>query len=199
MKRLSFERPTEHYDERIIDIDKEICSLIKKRKEVSDNNPGFPPLEHISKWSEELGLYEGFLMSLFGSMMNEEQYKLMVEPVGFRKHIAILKSFVADERFYTLTSIKQYTNAIVLTLNVDWDNESEIDSKAHQHRHYELYINDKYDSRMISGGSRSDHASYKYVVSPPLPDDVSDIQFKFKEYSHPLKKIETSDEIVFDT
>jgi hypothetical protein len=29
MKRMPFERPTEHYDERIIDIDKEICSLIK--------------------------------------------------------------------------------------------------------------------------------------------------------------------------
>ncbi|ETT32597.1 MULTISPECIES: hypothetical protein [unclassified Paenibacillus] len=199
MLRIPFERPTEHYDERIIDIDKQICSLIKKRKEVSDNNPGFPPLEYISKWSEEQGLYEGFLMSLFGNMMNEEQYKPMIEPAGFRQHIAILKSVVIGDRFYTLTSMKQYTNASVLTLNIDWDSEPEVESKSHQHSHYELYINDQYDSRMISGGSRSDHASYKYVISPPLPDEISGIQFRFKEYSFPFNKSEASHEIVFET
>ncbi|MEK5463469.1 hypothetical protein MKY64_00505 [Paenibacillus sp. FSL R7-0210] len=196
--RMPFERPTEHYDERIIDIDQEICSLIKKRKEVADNNPGFPPLEYISKWSEELGLYEGFLMSLFGSMMNEEQYKPMIEPAGFRQHIAILKSVVNGERFYTLTSLRQYSNASVLTLNIDWDDEPEVESNSHQHRHYELDINGQYDCRMINGGSGSDHASYKYVVSPPLPDEISGIQFRFKEYSHPFKMGEASDEIVFE-
>ncbi|WP_405104210.1 hypothetical protein MHH28_16750 [Paenibacillus sp. FSL K6-1217] len=199
MIRMPFERPTEHYDERIIDIDKEICSLIKKRKEVSDNNPGFPPFEYISKWSEEHGLYEGFLMSMFGNMMNEEQYKPTIEPTGFRQHIAILKSVVIGDRFYTLTSMKQYTNASVLTLNIDWDNEPEMDSKSHQHSHYELNINDQYDCRMINGGSRSDHASYKYVISPPLPDEISEIQFRFKEYSYPFNKSETGDEIVFET
>ncbi|MEK4046986.1 hypothetical protein NSU18_25585 [Paenibacillus sp. FSL H8-0048] len=198
MIRMPFVRPTEHYDERIIDMDKQICSLIKKRKEVSDNNPGFPPLEYISKWSEEHGLYEGFLMSIFGSLMNEKEFKPMIEPAGFRQHIAILKSVVIGDRFYTLTSMKQYTNASVLTLNIDWDSEPEVESKSHQHSHYELYINDQYDCRMIGGGSRSDHASYKYVISPPLPDEISGIQLRFKEYSFPFKKSEASDEIVFE-
>ncbi|MEK4514082.1 hypothetical protein NSS64_02295 [Paenibacillus sp. FSL H8-0122] len=198
MIRMPFERPTEHYDERIMDIDKEICSLIKKRKEVSDNNPGFPPLEYITKWSEAFELYEDFLNSLFSSMMNEKQFKPMIEPSGFRKHIAILKSVVKGERFYTLTSLRQYSNASVLTLNIDWDDEPEVEFTSHQHSHYELYINDQYDCRMINGGSRSDHASYKYVVSPPLPDEISGIQFRFKEYSFPFNRSETGDEIVFE-
>lgn len=95
--------------------------------------------------------------------------------------------------------MKQYTNASVLTLNIDWDNEQGIESKSHQHSHYELYINDQYDCRMINGGSRSDHASYKYMISPPLPDEILGIQFRLKEYSHPFKKSEASDEIVFET
>lgn len=198
MKRISFERPTDHYDEGITDIDKEICSLIKRRKEISGNNPGYPPFEYISKWSETYGLYEDFLKSLFGSMMNEKQYKPFIEPAGFRQHIAILKSVVIGERFYTLTSIRQYTNASVLTLSIDWDNEPEIESKSHQHSHYELYISEQYDSRMISGGSRSDHAAYKYVVSPPLPDDASGLQLRFTQYINPFKKSETGDEIVFE-
>lgn len=61
-----------------------------------------------------------------------------------------------------------------------------------------LLTNEQYDSRMISGGSRSDHASYKYVVSPPLPDDISGVQFRFTQYSIPFKKSKTGDEIVFE-
>lgn len=198
MKRISFERPTDHYDEGITDIDEEICSLIKQRKEISGDNPGYPLFDYISKWSETYGLYEDFLKSLFGSMMNEKQYKPTIEPSGFRQHIPILKSVVIGERFYTLTSIRQYTNASVLTLNIDWDNEPENEFKSHQHSHYELYISEQYDSRMTSGGSRSDHASYKYVVSPALPDNASGLQFRFTQYSNPFKKSEIGDEIVFE-
>ncbi|KWX70811.1 hypothetical protein [Paenibacillus jilunlii] len=197
MKRMPFERPTGHYDERIIDIDEEICSLIKQRKEISDHNPGFPPFEYISQWSAAFGLYEDLLKALFGTMFNEEYFRPMVEPYGFRKHVAVLKSVEKGERFYTLTSMRQYTNASVLILNIDWDIEPEIRSNAHEHIHFELYIDEQYDCRLISGGSRSDHASYKYVVSPPLPDDISGIQFRFRRYSHPFEKMETGDEIVF--
>ncbi|MNO26779.1 hypothetical protein D3C76_166380 [compost metagenome] len=197
MKRMPFERPTDHYDERIIGIDEEICSLIKQRKEISDHNPGFPPFEDISKWSAAFGLYEDFLKALFGTMFNEEYFRPTVEPSGFRKHVAVLKSVEKGERFYTLTSMRQYTNASVLVLSIDWDSEPEIQSNAHEHIHFGLYIDEQYDCRMINGGSSSGHASYKYVVSPPLPDDISGIQFRFRRYSHPFKKIETGDEIVF--
>lgn len=49
MEVSSFNRPTTHYDEKIYEIDKEICELIKKRKDISNNNPGYPPLKYISK------------------------------------------------------------------------------------------------------------------------------------------------------
>lgn len=41
-RRFQFEPPTEHYDNRIGAIDEQICGLIKQRKEISSNNPGFP-------------------------------------------------------------------------------------------------------------------------------------------------------------
>lgn len=70
MESLSFNRPTTHYDEKIYEIDKEICELIKKRKDISNNNPGYPPLEYISKWAEEFDLYEDLLHSIFGSLLD---------------------------------------------------------------------------------------------------------------------------------
>ncbi|MNR25824.1 hypothetical protein D3C85_1429930 [compost metagenome] len=121
----------------------------------------------------------------------------MVEPAAFRKHISLLKAAEQGERFYTLTSIKQYSNASVLVLNIDWDEEPELQFNAREHHHFELFISEQYDCRMISGGSRSDHASYKYVVSPPLPDDLSGIEFRFTKYSGPLMKNKTGDEILF--
>ncbi len=48
LKRMPFERPTEHYDERIYKIDEQICEMLKLRKQLSNNNLGFPPFEYIS-------------------------------------------------------------------------------------------------------------------------------------------------------
>jgi hypothetical protein len=197
MKRMPFERPTEHYDERISNIDEKICDLIRQRKEISDNNPGFPPFEYISNWATTFELYEDFLKAVFGTIKNEEHFKPMVEPYGFRKHIPILKSVEKGELFYTLTSMRQYSNASVITFSIDWDMTTEIPSNPHRHSHFELYLGERYDCRMVNGGSTSGHSSYNYVVSPPLSDDISGIEFVFKEYSKPFKTNETGTNIVF--
>jgi hypothetical protein len=195
MKHMPFIRPTEHYDQQIIEIDEQICALIKQRKECSDHNPGFPPFEYISDWAAKFELYEDFLKVVFGILFNEEHFKPMVEPTGFRKHIAVLQSIEKDEFFYTLTSIRQYSNASVITFSMDWDITSEL--YANKPHFFELYIEEAYDSRMTNGGSSSGHAAYNYVVSPPLPDDVSGIKLEFKELSVPLKKDGTGTGIVF--
>lgn len=39
---MPFEPPTEYYDKRIENIDEQICELINQRKDLSNNNPGFP-------------------------------------------------------------------------------------------------------------------------------------------------------------
>ncbi|KTD87351.1 hypothetical protein [Paenibacillus etheri] len=195
MKRMQFIRPTEHYDQRITDIDEQICALIKSRKERSDNNPGFPSFEYISDWAAKFELYEDFLKTVFGTLFSEEHFKPMVEPTGFTKHIAVLQSIEKDEFFYTLTSIRQYNNASVITLSLDWDITTELYSN--KPNHFELFIDESYDCRMTNGGSSSGHAAYNYVVSPPLPDDISGIKLEFREFSSPLKRDGTGTEIVF--
>lgn len=195
MKRMPFERPTEHYDERLINVDEQICALLKHRKDLSDNNPGFPPFVYISKWAASFELYEDFLKAVFGTFMSEEHFKPVVEPSGFRKHIPVLKSVEEGEFFYTVNSIRQYDNASVLTFSIDWDMTTEKPSKLHNH--YELYIGEQIDCRMTTGGSTSGHASYNYVISPPLSDDISGMEFVFREFSKPFKNNETGTTIVF--
>ena len=72
MKRMPFEPPTEHYDEEIEAIDEQICNLIKQRKDLSNNNPGFPTKQLIANWAKKYNFYEDFLNSVFAHFLNEQ-------------------------------------------------------------------------------------------------------------------------------
>ncbi|MNC44097.1 hypothetical protein D3C75_929930 [compost metagenome] len=137
------------------------------------------------------------MKAVFGTLLSEDHFKPMVEPIDFRKHIAVLKSIEKDELFYTLTSIRQYSNASVVTLNIDWDMTTELPANSHSHSFFELFIGEEYDSRMTNGGSSTGQASYNYVISPPLSDDPSGVTLEFRKYGKPFKNNETGDQIVF--
>src|SRR5579875_1435102 len=95
--------------------------LIKQRKDVSNANPGFPPLEQIALWAKEFGLNEDFLRSLFSHLRNEDRYRPKVEPDKFFRLIPVLKSKELDGIMYTITYIRQFNNASVVYLQVDYE------------------------------------------------------------------------------
>lgn len=185
MIRKGFRRQTEYYDERISSIDEQICALIKQRREVSDNNPGFPPPDYISNWASKFSLYENLLNSVFGALANEEHFRPMVEPEGFRMHLPVLKSTEVGGKFYSVTFIRQFTNASVVQLCVDWDGTNDSLMDRPQHSLFELSLGEQYYCRMFGGGGSTGHYTHNFVVSPPLPDDISGIDFVFKEFSAP--------------
>jgi hypothetical protein len=193
---MPFERPTEHYDERITVIDEQICALIKQRKEISNNNPGFPPLEYITNWAEKYELYEELLWSIFGELKNEEMFKPMVEPQEFQRHIPILKSVEKDGYLFSVVFVRQFANASVVNFNIDWDATNDTaDDRLHHHAFWELFINEEYDCRMTGGGGSEGHITYNFIVSPPLPDSIAGIDMLFKEYHTPFKDKPTGLEV----
>jgi len=199
MERLPFERPADNYDERLFPIDEQLCALLKKRKDISNNNPGFPPEEAITNWAIKYDLYEDYLNSLFGSLRLEDFFKPRVEPTEFRKHLSVLKSVEINERFYSVTFIRQYENASVIRLNVDWDgtNESPIDIHHQRQRtSFELFILGEYDCRADGGRGSTGTNTYNFIVSPPLPDNISGLELVFREYSDITRNKPTGLEIV---
>lgn len=46
--QTSFRPPTNYYCEELVPVDEQICGLLAKRKELSNNNPGFPNLDRSS-------------------------------------------------------------------------------------------------------------------------------------------------------
>ncbi len=173
--------------------------MLKKRKDISNNNPGFPPEEAIINWAIKYDLYEDYLNSLFGSLRLEDFFKTRVEPTGFRKHLPVVKSVEINERFYSVTSIRQYENASVIHLHVDWDgtNESPID-RIHHHRNssFELFLLGEYDCRADGVRGSTGTNTYNFIVSPPLPDNISGLELVFREYSDTIRDKPTGLEIV---
>lgn len=196
MELMPFRRPTDHYDERIIKIDEQICELIRKRKDISNNNPGYPPFEYISKWAEEFNLYENQLKSVFGSLWNEAPYKPVVKPNGFRMNLPVLKIVEKDNCLFSITVIRQYSNASIINFNIDKSDISDSSNCKSKYSSFELFIGEEYNCRMKSGSGAGDYFFYSFVVSPALPDDVSGIDLTFKEYEMPLIEKKEITEVV---
>jgi hypothetical protein len=193
MKRMPFEPPTEHYDQGIEEIDEQICNLIKRRKELSNHNPGFPTKDLIVRWSNKYNLYEEFLNSVFSNFLHEDIYKPVVEPEEYLRNIPVLKSFEKDAAFYTITFVRQFTNASVVHFTIDREeSEEEQRRRMHEdHSFFELSIEGdgaEYDCQNNFGGGSGAHFSSLFTVSPPLPDNLSNIKFHFKECKYPFQK-----------
>lgn len=188
MQRMTFERPTDYYDDRLYTIDEKICELLKERKELSGGDPGFPHDEAIYKWAKQYGFYPDYLNSLFSSMMDEGEFKPRVEPTTFKKHIPVFKTYEYKGIMYTVTFIRQYANASVVYLYSDWDSTNEAFNEVKPHSFFQLSIDDTYDCWPEGGGGTDGHLSHHFVISPALPDNLSGISLRFKEHNMPFRK-----------
>lgn len=188
MRRMPFERPTEYYDEKLLPIDEELCSLLQQRKQVSHNNPGYPKLQDIAKWAEKYDVYEDLLRSIFGVLENEEAFKPQIEPEDFQNYIRILQAVETEECLYTVPFIKQYANASVVHLNIDREYDENLErERFHRNSFWHLEIGDSYDCRVTGGGGSREHTSFDFIVTP-----------RFKEYGTPFKKKPTGLEVTFN-
>lgn len=191
-----FEPPADHYDERLKEIDEEICKLVDQRKTVS-NNPGFPTDELITSWAKQYDFHKSFLNGLFGHIFAEEHFVDCIEPKEFVKNIPILQSYTKDKLFYTVTFIRQYENASIVNVTIDCDTFGmEADDSPEHHilaQGLELKVEDpngmKYSCQNRGGGGFDGHVAFQYIVSPPLPEDLGDVKLIFMNEGNKAKEI----------
>ena len=187
---MKIQRQEQHdyYDQQLLMMDEQLCALLKQRKEISNNNPGQPPNESISKWAEKYGVYEDLLNSLFGLLKNEEIFRPQVEPNNFRRHLSVMKAIEQAERLYSITFIRQYDSASVIYLTIDWDAPNISDPleeirRSRSEGAFHLYINDNFYCRPTGKKGSEGHFTQKFVVSPALPDDLTGLSLFFTEYA----------------
>ncbi len=192
LRRMPFQPPTKYYCELLAPLDEQISALIAKRKELSQNNPGFPPLETIAEWCRKYGLTEDYMRSFFRFLFGEPHFLPVVEPKEFIKFVPILKAVQVENVIYSLTHMKQYSNASVVHL------ETEIltDQEYVQVRHasFDLAVSGDYTCRPQGVGGHGKGMHYSFVVSPRLPDETSGLEFHLS--IKPIRDIPDIQEIV---
>jgi AraC-like DNA-binding protein len=182
----SLRRPTKHYDQNVFPIDEQLCALVAKRKAVSNGNPGFPRIEQIEAWATQYGLYPSYLHSIFHALYNEQLHRPRVEPSGFRGIVPVMKLAEKESQVFLITHIRQYQNASVLYFQID----SKLENKCMEGRrphipHWELSVGPGYECYSSNGSGNNEQWIQQFVISPPLPDDLKDISFKFTWRSMP--------------
>jgi len=175
------------YNETLSAIDEQLCALLKQRKELTNSKTVMPSSEELIRLAENYGFYEEYLKSLFELISHENLYKPRVEPTNFRRYLPVMKSIEIDGSIYSLTFIRQFENASVVHLDIDWHEIEEdpierLKRNREQRQFNALSIGEEYDCRNIGGSGSEGRVTEKFVISPPLPDNPEGISLTFKQY-----------------
>ncbi|WP_338780607.1 hypothetical protein [Metabacillus sp. FJAT-52054] len=152
----------------------------------------------IAGWGEKYGIPKDLLLTVFQALSMEELYETKVEPKNFLKHVPVLKSIEVEGRLYTLTFIRQFENASVIHLHVDWNETVELETihtRVNRFK-FKLRAGDKYNCQSDGAGGGTGRVTHRFIVSPALPDDVTGFSFVFEEYDDLWKGETTGLEIV---
>ncbi|WP_078394755.1 hypothetical protein [Shouchella patagoniensis] len=188
----AFTPPVDYYDESIKEIDEKICSLIRERKNRTNDDPGFPTQSLIGKWATKYRFYDGYLNDLFVTLLNEDMHKPIIEPKEYLKNVPVMKSFEKDGLFYAVTFIRQYQNASIVYFTIDKEhsNRNHDPHTYEEFRHFILSIKEgktDYDCALRSGNGSDGHMSYSFIVSPPLPVHETEMELIFSEVDFPYE------------
>lgn len=184
------------YFEHLSSIDEQICVLLKKRKDCSMNNTEYPTEEMIINLAMKYDFFEDYLKAIFGTIRMEKYFRPRIEPTVFRKYLPVQKFVENKGLLYSVTTIRQYENASLIQLNIDGFDMNERLSRTARNYSFGLFIGEKYDCQLQSGGGSNGHYTISFVVSPPLPDDCSGMDLVFKEYSDTFGETPTGLEII---
>lgn len=183
--RGMFHPPTDYYceilapiDEQLCAFDEQLCALMAKRKEASGNNPGFPGVDRISAWGQRYGLNEQMTLAVFSQLYHQDHFQPPPVPTGFRQFIPIAKFVKMDDAIYAATYMKQYTNMSVVNIEISLETDDE--TVGATPAQVDLSIGPEYTCRQDSGSSSGRSMQYSFTVTPPLPDDIAEVEFSLK-------------------
>ncbi|WP_082406964.1 hypothetical protein [Bacillus sp. JCM 19041] len=83
--QMAFTPPVDYYDESIKELDEKICSLVRERKNRTNDDPGFPTQSLIQAWAKKYRFYDGYLNDLFVTLLNEDMHKPVIDQKGTLK------------------------------------------------------------------------------------------------------------------
>ncbi|WP_019913700.1 hypothetical protein [Paenibacillus sp. HW567] len=166
------------YNDEAKQIDAQILELFRQRKAVAGGKGLFPEMETIEQWSAEFGL-EATEITFILSHLNEARPRrhFWDESGGLIGVLPIMKTTLEGDVEYTLTHAMQYEKYSIVTLEVKYFKETV--SPVNIQPELTLAVQGDADYEVDGHGARGGgpHLQLQFMVSPPLPKDLSNVSF----------------------
>lgn len=166
------------YNDEAKRVDEQILELYRQRKAVSGGKNLFPDTEMVERWSAQLGL-EASEIRFILSNLNEARPRrhFWEEPGALLGVLPIMKTTLQEDAEYTLTHAMQHEKLSIVTLEIRYLKET----VGHVNVNAELMLavvgdtDYEIDGHGAHGGGA--HLQMQFMVSPPLPEEISSVEF----------------------
>lgn len=175
MMRMEGDGP---YTEAVAAIDEAICRLVAERQQAAGGRRVYPDNERLRRWSDQFGIGETRLLSLFGNLAAGPRLNpLPPMPQGLRRVVELMRPQESQGVSWVLTHGVQYENASLLHIEM-------MSEKGRVIRHGGLALEvdqPGYQSHDFGGHGSQGHFAFDFIVWPALPDDLSGIAFTLRQ------------------
>lgn len=159
-------------------IDRQLLELVKQRKALSAGKPLAPGMEILDRWAAEFEM-EPVEISV---LLNNFNKKAMLrhfnpEPKLLQGVLPIMKRTVDGEFEYMLSHAMQYAENSIVTLEIQYLKLS--DERIQIRPALDLVVlgAEPYEVNTTRSGGGGSEIQMQFIVSPPLPEDLSAIEF----------------------
>lgn len=177
------------YNDEAKQIDEQILRLVQQRKSVGEGKQLFPDPEIMQQWSAELGL-ELSEISLVLSSLNESvpRRHFWEEPGELRGVLPIMKTTRDGDFEYALTHSMQYENLSILSVEIKCMKETVERISIEAPLTLVILGEAEYEVQMHGGRGGGAQVQMQFMVSPPLPEKLDDIEFSLVPAGSGLKR-----------
>ncbi|HEU5140716.1 MAG TPA: hypothetical protein VFT51_12125 [Bacillales bacterium] len=190
-------RVPDEYNDVVKQIDEQVLKLITKRKSLVNGTRFVPPRELIQEWSRAFQMEPSEIGMFIHTLNHGARPQFPDEKGGLLGVVPIMKKAKDENCEYVITHAMQHEKASVVAVEIHY-HKADDGGSIHIKPHLMLEVegNRMYSTHHDGARGGGTDAQLSFLVTPGLPEDISDIHFSLVPHVHPFQHKEK--EIVLD-
>lgn len=176
--RIPIRGNTNEYNDEVKNIDEQILELIQQRRAITGNKHFFPESKQLEEWTSRFEMdttqIAQYLHSVNGAISRR---KLSEEPGSLLGVLPIVKRTIFEDCEYILTHAMQYEAFSIVTVEIKYIKEAVGNVHLRTALKLEIRSETAYEVQQYGGHGGGVHTQIKFLISPPLPEQLDAIEF----------------------
>lgn len=172
-----FRKIPNHYSPEIQNIDEQLLTLMRQRKELSEGKHTFPDQELLHELADKFGMAVE-KVSLTLHLLNGQQHPMYrTEHEELQDVLPIMRKKQSEDCEYVLTHAMQYASYSVITLEINYLKEEAGEVRLQPNLTLAVIGEQDYIVQRFGGRGGGRQAQLQYHVTPPLPQRLDRTEF----------------------